>query len=202
MLLLDGNKHVVPEGLHLFVLQPGFVVHPELDGIDFREHLEEFVQRGFGVGRKIVRRHAPYQAGNPLTCVFGGARNTAALHSTAIDVIPDAGSHLDAALVRDADHGLECGRIVRLLLRRDSHHLHAGELLNVEEERIQRRHEAAVLVAEDHDEAVDAAGGQHVEIAGPVPLVVQPALEIGALHRVRGDAPRGNVRLLAESRTY
>ena len=186
----------MPEGLDLPGLEAGFVVHAELDGVDFREDFEEAAQRGLGVGREILRGDAPHQAGHALAGILRRAGNAAALHAAAIDVVPDAGGDFDAALVRQADHGLKRRGVARLLRAGDAHHFDVGEFLHVEEVGIERRHEAAVLVAEDDDEAVDAVGGQRVEVALPVRFVVEAALEVGALHGVHGDAAFGEVGLL------
>ena len=56
MILVDRREDIVPEGLHLFVLQPRFVVHAELDGVDLREDLEKPAERQPGVRREIIRR--------------------------------------------------------------------------------------------------------------------------------------------------
>ena len=78
----------------------------------------------------------------------------------------------------------------------------SGKLLDVEKVRIERRHEAAVFVAEDDDEAVDAVGGQGVEVALPVSRR-EAALEVSALHGVHGDAASGEIRSFSVvSRTY
>ena len=77
-----------------------------------------------------------------------------------------------------------------------AHHFDFGKLLHVEEERVEGRHEAAVFVAEDDDEAVDAVGGQGVEVTLPVGLVIEAALEVSALHGVHGDAAFGEIGLL------
>ncbi len=71
-----------------------------------------------------------------------------------------------------------------------------GKLLHVEEERIEGRHEAAVFVAEDDDEAVDPVACQGVEVALPMCLVIEAALEVSALHGVHGDAAFGEIGLL------
>ena len=90
--------------LHLVALEAGFVVHAELDAVDLGEHFEEAAQRGLGVGGEVVGGDAPDQAGDALAGVLGRAGNAAALHAAAVDVVPDAGGDLDAALVGHADH--------------------------------------------------------------------------------------------------
>ena len=113
--LFDIGEDVVPEGLDLVGLESGFVVHAELDGVDFREDFEEAAQRGLGVGREVVGGDAPDEAGHAFAGILRGAGNAAALHAAAIDVVPDAGGDFDAALVRQADQGLKRGGVARLL---------------------------------------------------------------------------------------
>ena len=193
---LMSEKTSCQKRLDLFLLEAGFVVHAELDGVDFGEDFEEAAEGGFVVGGEVVRGDAPDEAGYAFARILRRAGNAAALHAAAIDVVPYAGGHLDAALVRQADQALKRRGVARLFGLGDADQFDAGELLHVEEIGIERRHEAAVFVAEDDDEAVDAVGGQRVEVAGPVGFVVQAALEVGALHGVHGDAAFGEVGLL------
>ena len=195
--LFDVGEDVVPEGLDLVVLQSGFVVHAELDGVDFREDFEEAAQGRFGVWREVFGGDSPDESRHALSGILRGAGNAAALHAAAIDVVPNACGDFDAAFVGQADQGSKGGRVAFLLRPGDAHHFDLGKLLHVEKEGIERRHEAAVLIAEDDDEAVDPVGGQGVEVTLPVRLVIEAALEVSALHRVHGDAAFGEVGLLA-----
>ncbi len=100
------------------------------------------------------------------------------------------------AVVRHLDQAVERGEVALLLLAGDAHHPHVGESLDIEEVRIRRRQEAAVLVAEDHHQRVETVLGQQVEIAGPVGLVVEAALPVSPVHGVDGDGPLADGRCL------
>ena len=63
------------------MLQAGFVVHPELNGIHLREDLDKTMERAFGVGGEVLRGDAEDQAGHALTRVLRGPGNAAALHA-------------------------------------------------------------------------------------------------------------------------
>ena len=86
--------------------------------------------------------------------------------------------------MRQPDHGVESRRVAGLPFGGDAHQFDPRQPIYVEEIWIERGHEATVLVTEDDDEAVDAAGGQQVEITNPISFIVEAALEIGALHGV------------------
>ena len=114
---LDIGEDVVPEGLDLVLAQSALIVHAELNRIDGGEDFEKAAQRGLRVRREIFGGDAPHQSRRALAGVLRRAWNAAALHAAAIDVVPDAGGDFDAALVRQADHGLEGRGVAGLLLR-------------------------------------------------------------------------------------
>ena len=159
--------------------------------------LHELRQGRLGVGHEILRRHAPHQAGVGLLGGFVGAGNAAALHAAAVDVVPDADRELQPAVVRHLDQPVERGEVALLLLGRDAHHAHVGKPLHVEEIRIARREEAAVLVAEDDDQRVEAVLRQQYRDTAPS----RPRRRTGSPNR-RGSrcrsraAPVGHRRLL------
>ena len=194
--LFDVGEDVVPEGLDLRGLESGFVVHAELDSVDFGEDFEEAAQGGFGIRREVIGGDAPDEAGHALSGILRGAGNASALHAAAIDVVPDACRDFDTALVGQADQGSKGSGILGLLGLGQPDHFDVGKFLHVEEERVKGRHEAAVFVAEDDDEAVDPVGCQGVEVTLPVRFVIEAALEVSALHGVHGDAAFGEVGLL------
>src|SRR5262245_44266400 len=76
------------------------------------------------------------------------------------------------------------GEIAPLPVGGETEHAHAWKTRRVEEVGIGRREKAAVLVAEDDQEAVEAARGERVEVARPVVLIVEAALPIRAIHRI------------------
>src|SRR5215467_1239687 len=86
--------------------------------------------------------------------------------------------------VRELDEAIQRGEIAALLFGGEADHKNAGKTRRVEEVGIRRREEPAVLVAEDDQEAVEAARGERVEVARPVVLVVEAALPVSAIHRV------------------
>ncbi len=81
---------------------------------------------------------------------------------------------------------------------RYAHQFDPRILRDVEKIRVERRHEAAVLIPEDDDEVVDPARGQQVEISFPVFLIEQATLEVCTLHGKHRDAAFCQVRLLGD----
>src|SRR3954453_23230967 len=169
-------------------------MHSELDRVEFWKGLEKTLQRRLCIRGQVVGRYAPNQPGHSFAGIRRGSRNAPALHTTAMDVIPNARCDFNTSLVSDGQHLLESRRILRLLLGRYSHEFDPGETRSIEEVRIRRSHEAPVLIAEDHDKAVDAALRQQVEVTRPIVLVIQTLLEVSALHRVRGHTSHLQIR--------
>ena len=83
------------------------------------------------------------------------------------------------------DERVEGRGVFLLLLRCDANQADLGEGFEIEEVGVERGHEAAVFVAEDDGEGVDAAGGEEVEVALPVIGVVEAGFEVGAVHGVK-----------------
>ena len=54
---------------------------------------------------------------------------TAALHTAAVDVVPDSHGELHAAVVRHLDEPVQRGKVALLLLARDPHHPHVRKSL-------------------------------------------------------------------------
>src|SRR4051794_39638018 len=109
----------MPERLDLLLFQPRFVVHPELNRVDLREHLDEPPQRRLRVRHEVLFRDSVDESGDALPGVLRGPWDPAALHASAIDVTPNPRRDLDASLVRQADHRPERRRIALLLRLRD-----------------------------------------------------------------------------------
>ena len=120
MLVLDHGEHFVPEPGHLISLQTGLAMHPELEPVQFGEPIEEPANREFVVRGKIVRVDAIDQAGDTLADTVRRTGDPAALHTAAIDMVPNSGRNIDAPGMRNFDHPCECRRVARLFFGRNS----------------------------------------------------------------------------------
>jgi hypothetical protein len=118
------------------------------------------------------------------------------LHAAAVDVVPDPERDAEPAGVGHGDQSVQRVEVAPLLPAGQADHAHVGELLDVEEVRIAGRQEAAVLVAEDDDQGVEAVPHQQVQVTGPVIRIVEATFPVGPVHGVNGQGPLPHVRPL------
>jgi hypothetical protein len=164
-------------------------VHAKLDRVELGHNADKLGQSGLGIRHQVLLGHTADQAGRRFLGGAIGARNPAAVHAAAVYVVPEPQRYPHTAVEGHPNQAIEGIQISLLLLRGDADHAHVGELLDIEEARVCRGEKSAVLVAEDHHEAIEAVPSQRIEVARPVRLVVEPAFPIRPVHGVDGDCP-------------
>ena len=195
-----GHDDVVdagPEGVHLRGDQAGFVVHPELEGVDVGHAPEQLGQRR----DRVVHQVLLSQTGDPPTEGVVGLGHAAGLHAAAIDMVPDAEGEIQPTCVCHRDEAVERVEAARLHFRREAGDFHAREARHVEEVGVGRCHITGALVSEEQGEGVEAVLRQHIQVARPVGLVEEAPFEIALVHRIdreRADPDLGRLLRLAE----
>jgi len=155
-LLLQETEDFPPEGFLLAVLQAGLVVHPELESVDIRYDPDELGHGRLRVRGEVLLRHTPDEARRRPGRGHPRPRYAPGLNAAAVDVVPQAEGDPQPPSVSHPDQPIDRVQVAFLLLGGQIDHPDVGEPVDVKKVGVRRGEEAAVLVAEDHDQRVEA----------------------------------------------